>query len=1487
MYYIASSVCVFVSWLYAFILALVSRRYRLPNAWGWVLNVHLFIIYSVAWTFSLYRFWQIIIIASPNMGWIESLPYLLPVIFTTDLVYVTGGVKQGPPFLDENDRQVCNVDVESIFGQLIFEWVTPVVKGIARKGAEVTDADLPVLTSGYRAHNIFYSFGETRGESSLFLRLIKANQFAFTAQVLLSIVSSFLYYAPAFFMNRLLQYLQDLSQGIYIENGPKYGALIVMGMGASILVLGILVGQLWYYASVVLQSRVRTMLNVEIYRKSLRRRDLSVASKEKENEEGKDSSEGDEDEESSSSSTGAIVNLMGTDTSRITDYAALWFAVVSAPVELGIGIFFVYQLLGVSCLFGLLVMVFILPINHFNAQIFSKTQDRLMEARDKRVNLVTEVLQGIRQIKFFAWENKWEERIMEARNAELYQLAITYINGVFFSLVWQGAPILVTLVSFSFTKLEGKELTAPIAFTVISVFGELRYALNVIPEACIDGIQAWSSLKRIEKFLNEDEIESVAPQDPHKTVEIAFDNATIGWKAPAQDVEVAETENSFILKEVNAKFPNNELSLISGSTGSGKTLLLLGLLGEAVLIDGKVACPRVPLAETIYSEFGPIAEDINLDDWVLDRSLAYVSQTPWLQNASIRKNILFGLPYIESRYKETLSACALDKDMAILEDGDRTEIGEKGITLSGGQKARVALARAVYSRAKNVLMDDVLSAVDAHTAKHLYENCLMGPLMKNRTRILVTHHIKLCIKGCGLLVHIDGGRASLVGSPAELRESGKLAKIIEEDNEYEDEEDAAEENAIETSGNDESSTVANSEADKDDQKTARVLIEDETRASGSVKFRLYKIYFSMAGNVFFWMTVVALVVGARFIEIGESYWIKIWAQSYNEFSNDNDTFTVLTSGLNSRSYSFGQMMLNPQTSTTNSLVASSEPVHSAPSDGVTYLNYYLGIYCIISVSNVIFGSLRYAYLYWGVLGANRRLFSELLHRVFHAPLRFFDTTPMGRILNRFSKDFESVDSKIPSDLMLFVVQWFTIITTAIFVSIIIPAFLVPVVIVSAINFAIGIDYISSSRELKRIDSITRSPVFSNFTETISGVATIRAFGASQQFLQVMMEAIDANVRPFFYTWLSNRWVSVRYTFTSATINFAACGIVLYFSDKIDVALAGLALNFVLMFTDNMFWGIRQYTGLEMSFNAIERIVEFMEMDQEAPAITSIRPPPQWPTHGKIEVKDLEVRYAADLDPVLHNLNFSVKPQEKIGVVGRTGSGKSTLALSFFRFVEASQGSIVIDNIDIKDLGTEDLRSNLTIIPQDPTLFSGTLRSNMDPFDQFEDQDIFAALRRVHLIPTSAEASIHSVHSEEDVNVNVFKDLTTAVSEGGKNFSQGQRQLLCLARALLKSSRVVLMDEATASVDFETDKAIQKTIATEFSESTILCIAHRLHTVIEYDRILLLDQGKIIEFENPLTLLENSDSSFYKMCRNSGEFDSLMELAIEKHRLVNV
>ncbi|KAI8638609.1 P-loop containing nucleoside triphosphate hydrolase protein [Parasitella parasitica] len=1459
----------FASWSYCLVLSMVATRYPLPNALGWALNVHLFALYLVLWISS---------VGNLLVAWyrISNIPLMLvlPVIIGFDLVCTTATVKTGSPFLDENGKSVNSINVESIIGTLYFFWLTPIINMVNSKGKDLTDDDLPRLPSTYRSYNIFYHFGASRGKRLLY-RLYLANQASLTLQLSLSILIAFVMYGQPLFLNKLLLLIQDISVGGADNRSLILGLGYIIGMAAFNIIDNLIIAQMWYHAQSSVQIRIKSMLNIELYRKTLRRVDTSIISGNKKTIEPK--SRGNNatiEEDNISSAAGLIVNLMSTDAARIADFASQWSALVRAPTELVFGTYFLYRLLGWSSFMGLLVIVITLPINHFNTKWFIKAQAQLMKSRDKRVSLMNELLQGIRQIKFFAWESNWAKRIMRSRNTELEHLKTTFMSEVIFLLLWQGTPLMVTTVAFwSFTRLQGCQLTAPIAFTSIVIFNELRAAFSIIPEAAVRLFETLISVKRIEDYLNEDEI-STENQSFDVAANIGFKNATVCWptcgnkRDDATNPDVIASgdgdnrqNGTFTLRDLNVIFPNNQLSLVCGSTGSGKTLLMLSLLGETEIKHGAVCCPRPAASFTLDGSaginFASDSDYIEPPNWTLENAIAYVSQTAWLQNASIKDNILFGLPLVEKRYAATLSACALVKDLSHLEDGDETEIGEKGITLSGGQKARVALARAVYSRAQNVFMDDVLSAVDAHTAKHLYQQCLLGPLMKNRTRILITHHMNLCIQGSAHVVFLKEGRIQISGSPDGLRQAGKMNVLFQEAFSEEEAQDKNEKLRPET---------INDEQDQaTDKKAPKILVEKESRAQGQVKFGLYKLYFKMVGNWFFWAFFFFAILAARSLDITSTWWLKKWAQSYESKGFNMTLFAMDGSQLPIRASAHSHQGLA-------TLVPSSGD-DSPPDSG-----YYFKFYIAINIINILFGLTRYITTFSGTIGASRKLYISLLDRVLKAPLRFFDTTPIGRVVNRFSKDFETIDASVPAGMVQFCIQWTTVISIVLIATSILPVLIAPMILVALINIYFGLRFVAASRELKRMDSVSRSPLFTHFGESIVGVTTIRAFGLSQQFMIDMLNKIDINSRPMYYAYSVSRWVSVRISFMGSMVTLLTGIFILLNLDKMDSAMAGFCLTYVTVFTDMTYWGVRRYTTLEMSFNSVERVVEFLEIDQEAPTIADFRPPKQWPDKGAIEVKDLHVSYAVDLEPVLTGLSFSIKPREKVGIVGRTGSGKSTLALSFFRFIEARKGSILIDNVDISKIGTKDLRRNLTIIPQDPVLFSGTLGSNMDPFDQFTRDEILTALCRVHLLNDT---------SDQDINQNVFKDLTTSVSEGGKNFSQGQRQLLCLARALLKRSKVVVMDEATASVDFETDKAIQKTITTEFKDSTILCIAHRLNTVIEYDRIIVLDQGEIIEFANPLELLRDENSAFHKMCRNSGEFTALFELAKAKHELVEV
>ncbi|KAI7895794.1 P-loop containing nucleoside triphosphate hydrolase protein [Mucor mucedo] len=1477
LYPVIVSIITFIACIHCLVLAITAARFPLPSKTGWSLNLHICVHYAFIFTSSIVNvitiLWNDVYIS-----FTYALPFFLLALFGFDLLYTTVTVKNGSPFLDENGKKVNGYNVESIIGRLYFNWITPIVDMVNEKSGTLTDEDLPNLPPTHRAHNMYYIFGESRGKK-LLKRIYLGNSFSINMQATLGAILPMIYFSTPFFLNRFLTVIQEITSGEGDSNSYLQGFGYIFGMAIFITISNLLLEQLWFFAQASSQTRIKSMLNMEIYRKTLRRMDVNVMAGEKINKKEHVNKENDEIEGNEASSmTGMIVNLMSTDSSRISDFLTWWFVIIEVPLELFIGIYFLYSLLGWSSILGLAVMVIALPINHLNSKISIRTQAKLMKRRDMRVSLMNEVLQGIRQIKFFAWESNWTERILETRNIELGHLRTVYITEVILNLLWQGVPLIVNTVAFwSFTKLEGKELTAPIAFSSILIFNEIKETFTVIPETVIHLLETLISIDRIEKYLEEDEVSSsdqntytfsAEPSSFVPITQIGFKNATIGWpkthrNAESETATLNEEQNSFILKDLDVVFPNNELSLICGSTGSGKTLLMLSLLGETEIKKGTVSCPRSASSSSlddttaINSIKPPEDAPIVPEDWILPYAVAYVSQTAWLQNASIKDNILFGLPYVSNRYKATLTACALDKDLSYLEDGDTTEIGEKGITLSGGQKARVALARAVYSRAQNVMMDDVLSAVDAHTAKHLFKKCLQSPLMSGRTQILITHHVNLCIQGAAHVVFVKDGRIKLSGSPAGLKKNNQLSMIFEEnvqEGEYEEQEDG-------------SPVIAETKKTNDKPK---ILVQDEDRASGTVKMRLYKLYFGLVGSWFFWTVVFTAIIGVKGLDILSNWWLKRWTQSYevvgDNLSSDNllNVHNVINSVGRWPISTYGQK---------NLVLA---PSIYTQEDASNSLNKYLGFYALINLVSIILSVFRYAYMYWGGIRASKRLYEKLLDRVFHAPLRFFDTTPVGRIVNRFSNDFLTVDANIPMDIMQFLVQVVIIAAIVAVAASVLPALIAIMIFTAAINVYYGLRFVSSSRDLKRLDSVSRSPLFTLFSETIVGVTTIRAFGMSQNFMLEMIRRIDDNTRPMFYAWLVNRWISTRIAITGVIICVVTGVTILFNLDHVDAATAGFCLSYVLMFTNMTYWGVRRYSMLEMSFNAVERIAEFLEIEQEAPSITDVRPPPNWPSEGSIQVNNLHVKYAADLETILKGVAFSVKPREKIGIVGRTGSGKSTLALAFFRFIELYKGSIVIDGVDISDIGTEDLRSNLTIIPQDPVLFSGTLESNMNPFNEFSKDDIFTALRRVHLLDDASE----------QVNENVFKDLSTPVSEGGQNFSQGQRQLLCLARALLKNQKVVLMDEATASVDFETDKAIQKTIAQEFAESTILCIAHRLNTVIEYDRILVLNHGEIVEFQSPLTLLRDANSAFYKMCRNSGEFENLLALAKAKHELVD-
>ncbi|KAH7925080.1 hypothetical protein BV22DRAFT_1195420 [Leucogyrophana mollusca] len=1381
-----------------------------------------------------------------------TLPGGPPLHFPPETIYSEKTVK-AITNLDQDN--VCGIVGASVWSYLLFAYTTKVVMlGYTSESLDI--GDLPIVPANMRGVQLYarmkhtirtvrLRFGRWRPRIGsgwqLAYHLLRVNTLPFIALLCLAMLSACLFYTPPLFLEQVVLYLESDPNREDRSWGWFYAVGLFFANAGSYLVTG----QLWSLTTTTLQVRLRIQLNTILFAKTLVRKDIasSAATKSDSAAEAKDNSKND-DEEEDLSSKAQVMTLMTTDVDRVSEFSWHMFALVDSPIEIVIGTLFLYKLLGVSCFIGLAIILLFLPLNHLGGKVVVRAQENLMKARDERVALMNEILGAIRMLKFMAWERSFEKKVLKVREKELKYQKLNYMIEVLFNALWDGSPILVTIVSFwHFAIIRNQTLTPSIAFTSILVFNEMKFALNALPETFINMLQSFVSLRRIEKYLHGAEVTRVPPLSEQSPV-IALQSATVTW--PQDRVQggsgtpsaASTPRNKFVLVDLAVTFPQGELSLICGKLGSGKTLLLLALLGEADVLTGQVLCPRSP--PDVLASFS--GKRVPKEDWIVQGVCAYVPQSAWLRNASIKENILFNLPFDPERYQKTLEVCALVSDLLILEDGDEAEIGERGVNLSGGQKARVSLARAVYSRASILLLDDVLSAVDAHTAHHLYHQCLKGELMHGRTVILVSHHVQLCTPGASYVVALDNGRVLFQGDRDAFQASSAMSGLVQSGNDDTDDKDetkagpavedilppegsAANGNSDTEPNSETSSTAAASEEVKPEieKKAPRKLIEEEKRAVGHIGKDIWVTYITACGQYKYWAGFITILALAAFNPVVENWWLKTWSGASPEEAAENDPA------------------------------------------------YYITIYAMVTLFGVFLNALRFFVLYNGSIQASTVLYKRLLETVLFANIRFHDTVSRGRLLNRFGKDFEGIDSSMSDNFGRSIIYGLSTATIIVTICVVggLP-FICFAAILGVVYYNVAKVYGQTARDMRRlgkyIDSVTRSPLYSIYGETISGVAILRAFGASSKFLRDMIRCVDTNANPYYWMWGVNRWLSTRFNLLSSAV-VGLTGLAAVLSPNISAALAGFALAFASNITHN----VRRFVGLEQSMVALERVKEYSELKREPPEFIEPRPPRTWPDSGSIICENLP-----ELPNVLHELNFEIKPGEKVGILGRTGSGKSTLALSFFRFVEATEGRILVDGLDISTIGLTDLRSKLTIIPQDPTILSGTVRSTLDVFEEYQDTEIYEALRRVHLIPSedtpSEEAGV--------VNANVFRNLDSPVSEGGENFSTGEKQLLCMARAILKRSKVLVMDEATASVDYATDELISKTIRQEFASSTILTIAHRLRTVIDYDRVMLLDEGRIVEFDRPAVLLTNPSSGFYALCKATGrkEFSVLKKMA---------
>ncbi|ORE10363.1 P-loop containing nucleoside triphosphate hydrolase protein [Rhizopus microsporus var. microsporus] len=1328
----------------------------------------------------------------------------------------------------ESGRTLSPENWASLYSQFMFSWVNVMMKEGYRR--TLNDNDLLELPAENRAKNALSEYQRHKQSKSLVATLMRTFHVPLLIQLSYCLTWSILLFGPPLFLNLIIKYIEN-PRGEPVTTAFFYVLGLFVTNSAQSLCL-----QQALYIGRIFSIRIQSIVIGEVFSKSLRRRDQSGSSSENDKE------VVDKKEKSN------VNNLLSVDAQKVAEIAAYIFYIYSYPIQIVISIWSLYKLLGVAALWGVLVMVACQPITYYISRRFEKLHEAVMSATDKRLKLVNELLSAIRIVKFFAWESEFKKRILNARENELGAIRSRLMMFMWILNAWFLIPVLIMVTVF-YVYTETNTLTASVAFTALALFNTFRGALDEFPLMISLVLQGNVSVKRVEKFLDEDEVDPIKEEDANGTMIGFVDDATFSW-----DNKPTNPDGTFkaAIKNLNLSFPVGKLSIVCGPTGSGKTTLLASLLGETHRMAGRAVLPRI-----IPNKTSPLGGAVS--------GIAYVAQTAWLQNCSIRDNILFGLPYDEQRYQDVLYMTALTRDLDILEFGDATEVGEKGITLSGGQKQRVAIARAVYSQANTVILDDCLSAVDAHTAKHLYEHCLTGHLMKGRTVILVTHHVGLCLNGADYVVALKDGEVAAAGVPKDMLKSGALGEELA--NAEKEKADVSEERAVDGP----IPTVPKTAVKKTTAEGDGKLVKEEERAEGGVSWSVYKTYIDASGGFMFWITVLVLFCAAQGTTLAQDYWIRVWSAAYGRqesepMTNVTAVGTVSIAGHSVSAIGQGASFINFYMYPTDEQQALEAPANE-PIDAV----YYLGIYFLIGMGAMLLTSLRTFILFTGAINASRRIHKQLLDRILRAKVRFYDTTPLGRIVNRFSSDLATIDQEVGPQLSFFIYSIVATLCVIMLVSYVTPTFLVPGAFIAGLFWMIGTYYLETSRDLKRLNSVSRSPIYVQFNESVNGVATIRAFGSQHRFINENYAKVDSNNRPFIWMWATNRWLHCRVDILGAFVGFCTGFVLILARDWIDPGLAGLSLSYSLTFTHHVLWVVRNYAMNEMNMNAVERVHEYLDIEEEPPTeIPETEPRPSWPEHGSVEVKDLVMQYAPENPPVLRNVSFKVNPREKIGIVGRTGSGKSTLALSLFRFMEPTSGHVYIDGVDIHTIGLNTLRSRLTIIPQDPVLFSGTLRSNLDPFDQHDDAELWASLKRAHLIDDENQQGENAI------------SLDSPVTENGSNWSQGQRQLIALARALVKKSSLIILDEATSSVDFDTDHKIQETIRTEFKNSALLCIAHRIRTVADYDRILVLDHGQVKEFDTPYHLMKKEGGIFQQMCVRSGEYNELLSIAKKKH-----
>ncbi|XP_061352670.1 ABC transporter C family member 5-like isoform X1 [Gastrolobium bilobum] len=1111
-----------------------------------------------------------------------------------------------------------------------------------------------------------------------------------------------------------------------------------------------------------------------------------------------------------SHTSGEIVNYMAVDVQRVGDYSWYLHDMWMLPLQIVLALVILYKNVGIAFVATLIATIISIVATVPVARIQEDYQDKLMAAKDERMRKTSECLRNMRILKLQAWEDRYRIKLEEMRGVEFKWLRKALYSQAFITFIFWSSPIFVSVVTFATSIFLGGQLTAGGVLSALATFRILQEPLRNFPDLVSTMAQTKVSLDRISGFLQDEELQ----EDATMVLPRGISNIAVEIKDGVFCWDPSSSRPT--LSGIHMKVERGMRVAVCGMVGSGKSSFLSCILGEIPKLSGEVR---------------------------VCGSAAYVSQSAWIQSGNIEENILFGNPMDKAKYKNVLHACSLKKDLELFSHGDQTIIGDRGINLSGGQKQRVQLARALYQDADVYLLDDPFSAVDAHTGSELFREYILTALA-DKTVIFVTHQVEF-LPAADIILVLKEGNIIQAGKYDELLQAGTDFNALvsahheaieamdipthsSEDSDENvcldvsvmtDKKSFSSENDIESLAKEVQEGSSDQKAIKEKKKAKRSrkkqLVQEEERVRGRVNMKVYLSYMAAAYKGLLIPLIIIAQALFQFLQIASNWWMA-WANPQTEGDQPKVTPMVL-----------------------------------------------LLVYMALAFGSSLFIFVRAVLVATFGLAAAQKLFFNMLRSIFHAPMSFFDSTPAGRILNRVSIDQSVVDLDIPFRLGGFASTTIQLIGIVAVMTDVTWQVLLLVVPMAGVCLWMQKYYMASSRELVRIVSIQKSPIIHLFGESIAGAATIRGFGQEKRFMKRNLYLLDCFARPFFCSLAAIEWLCLRMELLS-TFVFAFCMVLLvsFPHGSIDPSMAGLAVTYGLNLNARLSRWILSFCKLENKIISIERIYQYSQVPSEAPAIIEdSHPPSSWPENGTIQLIDLKVRYKESLPLVLRGISCTFPGGKKIGIVGRTGSGKSTLIQALFRLVEPASGSILIDNINISGIGLHDLRSHLSIIPQDPTLFEGTIRGNLDPLEEHSDKEIWEALDKSQLGEIREKG----------------QKLETPVLENGDNWSVGQRQLVSLGRALLKKSKILVLDEATASVDTATDNLIQKIIRKEFKDCTVCTIAHRIPTVIDSDLVLVLSDGRVAEFDTPLRLLEDKSSMFLKLVseyssRSSGMSD---------------